>query len=197
MRPDWPAADARETSLTAVRRRCADALRGLLGLLLLLLLLLLRLAGDALAERVPAVLVRAVELCERLAAVRTEEVLVGLRFLRLALLGRAHLVLVLLIGRGLLGARVPRDALAVGVLAVLVGAVELIERLAAVRAREVLVRLRLLRLAVGLGGRHRLLIVLRLGLGLARDALAVRVLYGHLLGRSHGLDGLGERLRAA
>src|SRR4051794_32007542 len=163
----------------------------------LLLLLLLRLARHALPERVLAVLVRAVLLSERLAAVSRGELVVRLRLLRLALLGGAQLVLVLLRGLGLVLVRLLRHALAVGVLAVLAAAVLLREGLATVRRGEVLVRHRLLGLALLGGVRVRLLIVRGVVLRLVRHALAVRVLDGHLLGADHDLHGGGERLGAA
>src|SRR5829696_2138717 len=107
-----------------------------------------RLARHALAKRVALVVVRAVELLEGLAVMRSREA--GVRPLGGTLLGSVlecrHLLGVVGIRGGLPLMRLGGHALAVGVLAVLVGSVELLERLAVVRGGEI--GIRPLRLAV-------------------------------------------------
>src|SRR5215213_1868110 len=144
-----------------------------------------RLARHALAERVALVAVGAVELLEGLAVMTGGEP-------RVRPLGRALLGVVGVLG-GLLLVRLRGDALAVGVLAVLVGSVELLEGLAVVRGGEVIVRtLRLAVLRRGLEG--RLVLGVLLGRVLAHTAAEAVVPRLECLARSLRLAALGLAL---
>src|SRR5215213_361955 len=148
-----------------------------------------RLARHALAERVALVVVRAVELLEGLALMGGREPRVrplGGALLR-RVLERRHLLGVVGILGGLPLMRLDGHALAVGVPAVLVGSVELLERLAVVRSGEVGVRpLRLAVLRRALEGGLLLGVLLRRVLvDTAAEAVVLR------------LEGLARSLRLA
>src|SRR5215213_1880910 len=154
-----------------------------------------RLARHALAEGVALVVVGAVELLEGLAVMTGGEPRV--RPLGRALLGGVlegrDLLGVVGVLRGLLLVRLRGDALAVGVLAVLVGSVELLEGLAVVRGGEVIVRtLRLAVLRRGLEG--RLVLGVLLGRVLAHTAAEAVVPRLECLARSLRLAALGLAL---